>query len=85
VLKKEPTALVNYRFDEHTSYHRDIYMVEVEGEGNGNPNELLDEISEDEVTADAGNGNDAESDARRLRNQKRTTRKRNAILTQSLR
>jgi hypothetical protein len=29
-------------------------MAEVEGEGNEDPNELLEEISRDEVTADAG-------------------------------
>jgi hypothetical protein len=39
-------------------------MVEVEGKGNGNPNELLEQISGDEHNADAGDENDAERDAR---------------------
>jgi hypothetical protein len=51
-IAEEGTALVDYSSDEHTS-HRHIYMAEVEGKGNGNPNELLEQISEDEVTADA--------------------------------
>jgi hypothetical protein len=53
-------------------------MAEVEGEGNENPNELLKQISRDEVTADGGDENDTERDAHRLRNQKRSTRRRNA-------
>jgi hypothetical protein len=69
--------LVDYSSEEHSS-HRDIYMVEVEGEGNEDPNELLGKISVDVVTADAGNENDAERAARKLRNQKRATRTKNA-------
>jgi hypothetical protein len=48
-------------------------MVEVEGEGN----ELLEQISRDKVTADAGDKNDAERAARRFRKEKRATRRRN--------
>jgi hypothetical protein len=33
-------VLINYSSDEHTS-HQNIYMAEVEGKGNGDPNELL--------------------------------------------
>jgi hypothetical protein len=70
--------LVDYSSDEHTS-HRHVFMAEVEGKGNtGDPNELLEQISRDEATSDTGNENDAELDARRLRNQKRTTHRRRA-------
>jgi hypothetical protein len=51
--------------------------VEVEGQGDGKPNELLKQIPRDEVTTDAGDENDTERDARRLRNYKRSTRRRN--------
>jgi hypothetical protein len=40
-------------------------------ESNHDPNELLGQISRDELTVDASNEND-ERDAHRLRNQKRT-------------
>jgi hypothetical protein len=46
-------------------------MAEVEGEGNGNPNELLEQIFGDEATADASDENNTEHDTRKLRNQKR--------------
>jgi hypothetical protein len=72
----EGTALLDYSSDEHTS-HRQLYMVEVEGQGDGKPNELLKQIPRDEVTTDAGDENDTERDARRLRNYKRSTRRRN--------
>jgi hypothetical protein len=61
------TVLVDYSSDEHSSHHH-VYMAEVEGEGNEDPNELLEQISGDEVTADAGDENDAERAACRLRN-----------------
>jgi hypothetical protein len=76
-VAKIGTVLVNYSFDEHSS-HRHIYMVEVEAESNEDPNELLEQISGDEVTADASNENDAEHATRRLRNQKCATGRRNA-------
>jgi hypothetical protein len=77
-ITEEGTALVDHRSDKHTS-HRHIYMAKVEGEGNENPNELLEQISGDEVTANAGDENDAECDARRLRNQKCASCKRNVV------
>jgi hypothetical protein len=76
-IAEEATMLVDYSSDEHSSHHH-VYMAEVEGEGNMDPNELLKQISRDEGTADAGHENDAERDARKLRNQKSATRKRNA-------
>ncbi|RLM55767.1 zinc finger CCCH domain-containing protein 43-like [Panicum miliaceum] len=58
-VAKTAIVLVDYSSDEHSS-HRHVY--------NGDPNELLEQISRDEVTADAGDENDAERAARRLRN-----------------
>lgn len=53
-------------------------MAEVNGAHNDDPNETLDQISADKNTADAGNENDADRDTRRLRNQGRERRRRNA-------
>jgi hypothetical protein len=66
--------LVDYSSNKRSS----LYMAEVGGEGNEDPNELFKQISGDKVTADAGDENDADRAARRLRNQKRATRRRNA-------
>jgi hypothetical protein len=74
-------VLVDYSSDEHSSHHH-FYMAEVEGEGNEDPNELLEQISRDEVTIDAGDEKDAERAASRLRNQKHATRRRNATKCQ---
>jgi hypothetical protein len=60
--------LVDYTSDEHSS-HRHVYLAEVEGEGNEDPSELPEQISGDESIADAGNENNAERDAHRLRKQ----------------
>lgn len=75
-IPEEGTVLIDYSSDEHTS-HRHVYMAEVDAEGEGNPNELLEQISGDENTANAGDENNAGHDACRLRNQKRVTRRRN--------
>jgi hypothetical protein len=45
----EETVLVNYSFNEHSSHHH-VYMAEVEGEGNEDPNKLPKEISRDDGT-----------------------------------
>jgi hypothetical protein len=74
----EGIVLVDYSSNEHSS-HRHVYMAEVEGEGNDEPNELPKQISRDEGTIDASNENDAECDARRLRNQRHATRRINAV------
>jgi hypothetical protein len=48
-----------------------------EGEDDGiSPNDALDMISEDEATANAGDENDAEREARRARNRARAVRRR---------
>lgn len=47
------TALVDYSSDKHTS-HRHVYMAEVEGNANRHPNEQLDQISKDKITANGG-------------------------------
>lgn len=75
------TILVEYSSDEHTS-ERFVFMashgpkVEVSDRHN---NELPTEVSVDEETAEAGNEEEAQRTARRLRNQKREKHKRNAI------
>jgi hypothetical protein len=56
---KTGTVLVDDNFDKHSS-HRHVYMAEVEGKGNEDPNKLLKQISGDEVTTDSGDANDAE-------------------------
>jgi hypothetical protein len=73
---EESTELVDESSHELSS--RQVLMAE-EGEDGGN---LLidnfDEISDDEITANAGNENDADRAARRARNRARTIRRRRA-------
>lgn len=57
------TQLVEYSSNEHSS-HRHVYLVEVIED----PNKILDQISGDEHTADAGNENDTEHQAQQRRN-----------------
>lgn len=52
-------------------------MAEIGDEDN--PNELLEQISSDEKTADVGNETSAERDARTLRNQKCATSRRREL------
>jgi hypothetical protein len=65
-IVEEGTVLVDYSSDEHSSHHH-ACLVEVEGEGNEDPNELPEQISGDEGTSDASDENDAERDALELR------------------
>jgi hypothetical protein len=70
----ESTKLVEMSSDELIS--RQVLMAE-EGEDDGiAPNDALDMISEDEATANAGDKNDTEREARRARNRARTVRRR---------
>jgi hypothetical protein len=71
---EESTELVEASSDEIIS--RQVLMAE-EGEDNGlSPNETLDMISKDEATANAGDKNDTEREARRARNRARVARRR---------
>jgi hypothetical protein len=73
-MAEELTELVEASSDELIS--RQVLMAE-EGEDNGNlPIVELVEISEDEATANAGNKNAADREARRARNRARTVRRR---------
>jgi hypothetical protein len=73
-MAEESTELVEASSDELIS--RQVLMVE-EGEEDGNlPIVELDEISEDEATANAGNENDADREAQRARNRARAVRQR---------
>lgn len=76
--------LVTYSSNEHTS-HRHLYMVEVgnpSNTGNEDNNELLEQISEDEVTANIDNEIDTQRNTRRLKNQRHAKRRRNAAAHQ---
>jgi hypothetical protein len=46
LVAEEGTVLVDYSSKEDSS-HRHVYMVEVEGEGNEDPNELPEQMSGD--------------------------------------
>jgi hypothetical protein len=71
-VAEELTELVEASFDELISLQ--VLMAE-EGEDDGNlPIIELDEISEDEATANAGNKNDTNHKARRARNRARAVR-----------
>jgi hypothetical protein len=73
-MVEESTELVEASSDELIS--RQVLMAE-EGKVDGiSPNEALDMISEDEATANAGDKNDTEREARRARNRARTVRRR---------
>jgi hypothetical protein len=68
------TELVDASSDELVSHQ--VLMAE-EGEDNGNfPIIEFDAVSEDEVTANAGDENDADREARRARNRARTIQRR---------
>jgi hypothetical protein len=69
---EESTELVDTGSDELTSHQ--VLMVE-EGEDDGN---LPITVSEDEITANAGDENDADREARRARNRALTIRQRRA-------
>jgi hypothetical protein len=71
---EESTKLVEASSDELIS--RQVLMA-AEGEDNGiSPYETLDMISEDEATANTGDENDTEREARRARNRARAVRRR---------
>jgi hypothetical protein len=71
-----PTELVDTSSDELAS--RQVLMVE-EGEDDGDlPIVEFEAVSEDEVTANTGDENDADREARRARNRARTIRRRRA-------
>jgi hypothetical protein len=69
-VAEESTKLVDVSFDELVS--RQVLMAE-EGEDDGDfPIVEFDAVSEDEVTANAGDKNDADREARRARNRAHT-------------
>jgi hypothetical protein len=71
---EESTELVEASSDELISHQ--VLMAE-EGEDDGiAPNDELDVISEDEATANTGDENDVDHDARRARNKARAVRRR---------
>jgi hypothetical protein len=73
-IAEESNELVESTFDELIS--RQVLMVE-EGEDDGLlPNETLDMISKDEATANTGNKNDTEREARWAKNRARAARRR---------
>jgi hypothetical protein len=73
-MAEESTELVEASLDELIS--RQVLMAE-EGEDDGiSPNETLDMISEDEATANTGDENDTEREARRARNRAHAARRR---------
>jgi hypothetical protein len=73
-MAEESTELVDVSSDELIS--RQVLMVE-EGEDDGNlPIVEFDAVSEDEATANTGDENDADCDARRTRNRARAARRR---------
>jgi hypothetical protein len=73
-MAEESTELVEASSGELIS--RQVLMAE-EGEDDGiSPDEALDMISEDEATANTGDKNDTEREARRARNRARTARQR---------
>jgi hypothetical protein len=68
------TELVDMSSDELVS--RQVLMAE-EGEGDGDfPIAEFDDVSKDEVTANAGAENDADREAQRTRNRARTIQRR---------
>jgi hypothetical protein len=68
-MAEELTELVEASSDELIS--RQVLMAE-EGDDDGiSPNDALDMISEDEATANAGDENDTEHEARKARNRAR--------------
>jgi hypothetical protein len=72
-MVEESTELVEASSDKLIT--RQVLMAK-EGEDDGiSPNEALDMISEDEVTANAGDENDTECEARRAWNRVRATRR----------
>jgi hypothetical protein len=74
VLEKDLTELVESCFNELIS--RQVLMAE-EGEDDGiAPNDALDMISEDEATANTGDENNVDHEARRARNRARAARRR---------
>jgi hypothetical protein len=73
-MPEESTELVDASSDELIS--RQVLMVE-EGEDDGDlPIVEFDAVSEDEATANAGDENDADREARRTRNKARAARRR---------
>jgi hypothetical protein len=73
-MVEESTELVEASSDKLIT--RQVLMAK-EGEDDGiSPNEALDMISEDEATANAGDENDTECEARRARNRARAARRR---------
>jgi hypothetical protein len=73
-MAEESTELVEVSSDELISCQ--VLMAE-EGEDDGiSPNEALDMISEDEATANTGNKNDTEHEARMARNRDSAVRRR---------
>jgi hypothetical protein len=73
-VAEESTELVDASSDELVS--RQVLMAE-EGEDDGNfPIVKFDAVSEDEATANTGDENDADREARRARNRARTIRRR---------
>jgi hypothetical protein len=73
-MAEESTELVEASSDELIS--RQVLMSE-EGEDDGiSPNDALDMISEDEATANTGDENDTEREARRARNRARAVQRR---------
>jgi hypothetical protein len=71
-MLEESTELVDASFDELASCQ--VLMAE-EGKDDGDfPIVEFDVVSEDEVTANAGDENDADREARRARNRARTIR-----------
>jgi hypothetical protein len=73
---EELIELVDTGSDELAS--RQVLMAE-EGEDDGDlPNVNFEVVSEDEITANAGDENDADREARRARNRARTIRRRRA-------
>jgi hypothetical protein len=75
-VAEESTEIVEASSDELIS--RQVLMAE-EGEDDGiAPNDALDIISKDEATANAGDENDTEREARRARNRACTVQRRSA-------
>jgi hypothetical protein len=73
-VAEESTELVEASFDQLIS--RQVLMAE-EGEDDGiSPIDALDMISEDEATANVGDENDTEHEARKARNRAREVRRR---------
>jgi tRNA splicing endonuclease len=71
-MAEESTELVEVSSDELIS--RQVLMAEDNKDDGISPNEALDMISEDEATANAGDENDTEREARRARNRARAAR-----------